>query len=100
MHIIEIAALKNGAHNNRKSDAIKAAPDGWAVIPDDMPIPETYPFVNIIVDGQTVTSMEAGIVPEPEPEPTPEPTEADDTASMLVDHEFRLTMLELGLTEY
>lgn len=37
--------------------------------------------------------------PEPEPEPTPEPTEADDTASMLVDHEFRLTLLELGLNE-
>lgn len=26
-------------------------------------------------------------------------TEADDTAAMLVDHEYRLTLLELGLTE-
>ena len=28
-----------------------------------------------------------------------EPSEADDTAAMLVDHEYRLTLLELGLTE-
>ena len=28
-----------------------------------------------------------------------EPTAAEDTAAMLVDHEYRLTMLELGLTE-
>lgn len=27
------------------------------------------------------------------------PTEAEDTAAMLVDHEYRLTLLELGLTE-
>lgn len=34
------------------------------------------------------------------PEPVePEPTEEDDTAAMLVDHEYRLTMLELGLFE-
>ena len=38
--------------------------------------------------------------PQPEPEPVePEPTEEDDTAAMLVDHEYRLTMLELGLFE-
>ena len=37
--------------------------------------------------------------PDPEPVPDPEPTEADDTAAMLVDHEYRLTMIELGLYE-
>lgn len=38
--------------------------------------------------------------PLPESEPVDaEPSEADDTASMLVDHEYRLTLLELGLTE-
>ena len=30
----------------------------------------------------------------------PEPTVEEDTAAMLVDHEFRLTLLELGLSEY
>lgn len=28
---------------------------------------------------------------------TPEPSEQDDTNSMLVDHEYRLTLLELGI---
>ena len=37
--------------------------------------------------------------PLPEIEPVAEPTEADDTAAMLVDHEYRLTLLELGFTE-
>lgn len=36
-------------------------------------------------------------LPDPAEE---EPSEEEDTAAMLVDHEFRLTMLELGLSEY
>lgn len=41
-----------------------------------------------------------GPEPAPEPEPSdPEPSEEDDTASMLIDHEYRLTLLELGLSE-
>lgn len=28
-----------------------------------------------------------------------EPTEAEDTAALLVDHEYRMTLLELGITE-
>lgn len=40
-------------------------------------------------------------VPVPEPEPGPYvPTEQDDTNAMLVDHEYRLTLLELGLTDF
>lgn len=39
---------------------------------------------------------------EPEPEPVdppepPEPTEQETTDAMLVDHEYRITMLEMGL---
>lgn len=33
------------------------------------------------------------------PDTQTEPTQEEDTASMLVDHEFRLTLLELGLNE-
>ena len=34
--------------------------------------------------------------PEPKPDPPePEPTAEEDTLSMIVDHEYRLTMLEL-----
>lgn len=33
------------------------------------------------------------------PEVVPVPTAQDDTDAMLVDHEYRLTLLELGVTE-
>lgn len=77
MQIIEIKALENGAHNNQTSDAITSPPPGWAVIPVGMKIPETFPFVDIEVEGNVVVKMTAGTVPEPEPEPTPEPTQLD-----------------------
>lgn len=98
MKIIEIQALSNGGHRNQTSD-FSSIPDGWAIIPDDMPIPDTFPFVNIEVAEETrynevkhyneeteeyeteripytvtvVTSMTEGVVPEPEPTPEPEP---------------------------
>ena len=37
-------------------------------------------------------------LPKPDP-PEPEPTVEEDTLSMLVDHEERIIMMELGLTE-
>ena len=76
MKIIEIAALDNGAHRNQQS-SFNAVPDGWAVIPESLTIPDTFPFVNIEVDGQTVTAITAGTVPEPEPVPEPKPTETE-----------------------
>lgn len=75
MLIIEIHPLDNGAHRNQtKFGTLSAIPDGWAVVPNSVKIPDTFPFVDIEVDGQTVTAMTAGIVPEPEPEPEPVPT--------------------------
>ena len=98
MRIIEIEELDNGAHRNQSS-GISTVPDGWAVIPDGMAIPGTFPFVDIEVEDRTVISMTAGIVPEAEPAPTPQPTAQEDTDAMMVDHEYRLTLLELGMTE-
>lgn len=65
MRIIEIAALPNGAHRNQMQHG--AIPHGWAAIPDGIEIPATFPFVNIVVDGQRVVSMTAGVVPDPAP---------------------------------
>ena len=83
MRIIEINALPNGAHRNQTISGVIPVSDGWAVIPDTIYIPDTFPFVDIEVDGQTVTSMTAGIVPDPEPEPEPEPT-TDDVLNALL----------------
>ena len=73
MLIIEISALENGAHRNQ-TGIFRTIPEGWAIVPDGMKIPETFPFVDIEVEDGVVISMTAGVVPEPEPEPEPEPT--------------------------
>ena len=65
MRIIEIAALSNGAHRNQ-TGTFSTVPDGWAVIPESIVIPDTFPFVSIEADGQTVISMTAGIIPIPD----------------------------------
>lgn len=76
MRIIEIQALDNGAHRNQTTTST-TIPTGWAEIPADVAIPETFPFVDIQVEGNKVVSMTAGVVPQPEPEPEPEPTETE-----------------------
>lgn len=76
MRIVEIQALDNGAHRNQTTTST-TIPDGWAVIPEGVEIPETYPFVDLVVQGNQVVSMTAGVVPQPEPEPEPEPTEME-----------------------
>ncbi len=98
MHIIEINALDNGAHNNQNG-GLSTIPEGWAVIPDDMIIPETYPFVDIEVEGQTVVKMTAGVVPDPEPVEEVQSLEEQitDIQETLIDHEDRLVLTELGL---
>lgn len=82
MKIIEIKPLSNGAHRNQEG-SFRTIPAGWAVIPAGVVIPDTFPFVNIEVDGQTVTSMAAGVVPEPEPEPESEPTDTEVLNALL-----------------
>ena len=76
MRIVEIKELDNGAHRNQTTTST-TIPDGWAEIPADVAIPETFPFVDLEVEGQRVVSMTAGVVPDPEPQPEPEPTETE-----------------------
>lgn len=47
MRIIELQALSNGAHRNQRSSTPLPIPDGWAIIPEDMVLPESFPFVDI-----------------------------------------------------
>lgn len=86
MRIIEIASLDNGAHRNQRGD-LSVVPAGWAVIHDDLAIPDTFPFVNIEVaeiEGvMTVTSITAGVMPDPDPVPDPEPTDTDVLNALL-----------------
>ena len=93
MKIIEIQGLSNGAHRNQETTSTRV-PDGWAVIPEGMDIPETYPFVDLVVKDGRVVSMTAGVVPEPEPEPEPEPTE---TEQLRADIDFVAAMTGVAL---
>lgn len=68
MRIIEIETLDNGAHNNQFTNRDIEVPEGWVIIPDDMEIPETFPFVSFHYRKGVVTDMAAGVVPPPEPE--------------------------------
>lgn len=73
MKIIELSALSNGAHRNMESSAWLAPPEGWAMIPEEMALPDTYPFVEVEaeeIDGiMTVTALTPGTMPEPDLEP-------------------------------
>lgn len=97
MRIVQIEKLENGAHCNQTIDTLSIVPKGWALIPEDM-ITENFPFGDITVeeiDGvPTVTSWVPGEIPEI-PNPEKEPTVQDDIDTMLIDHEYRLTLLEL-----
>mgnify|MGYP001062390784 CR=1 FL=1 len=63
MRIVEIAALENGAHRNQ-TGAFSEIPEGWAVIPEDMALPDTFPFVSLAAENGIITHMSAGAVPD------------------------------------
>lgn len=73
MKVIEVSTLPNGAHRNMDSSALSAPPEGWAMIPEEMALPDTYPFVGVEaeeIDGvMTVTALTPGALPEPDLEP-------------------------------
>lgn len=103
MHIINMTPLEEGVYNDHKADHITAPPDGWAMIPEDFPLPSTFPRLGSIeaeeisypyeveVERKNEETGEMEMVTEqrgrvimtvtsmtegtlPEPEPTPEPT--------------------------
>ena len=65
MNLIEICPQENGAHRNQTIDRKIQVPDGWAVIPDDVMIPNMFPFVDVTTENGVVTSMTAGTIPDP-----------------------------------
>lgn len=85
MQIVKIAPLDNGAHENQTIEGTIPLPDGWAVIPEGMEIPESFPFVGVEAQDGVVTRLTPGVVPEPEPEPEPEEQiTADDLFAVLL----------------
>lgn len=50
MWIVKLDALPNGAHQNCGASSV---PEGWAMIPEDFPVPDTFPFVDIEAEELT-----------------------------------------------
>jgi hypothetical protein len=48
MHVICLKPLAPGVYNDHKADHITAPPDGWAYIPEDFPLPSTFPRLGSI----------------------------------------------------
>lgn len=113
MRIIPKNANPSGAYPPIQEGASRL-PDGFAVWPDTLDTAVFYEyngFVNLTIEQvdkvDTVTAVEPNTeaweawkasLPE-ETEQEAEPSAQDDTDSMLVDHEYRITLLELGITD-
>ena len=81
-------------------------PVGYAIVPDTVDMTDFYAyngFVTLAIEGDTVTAYEPNVdaweewkasLPAPE---EPVPTFEEDATAMLVDHEYRLALLEVGL---
>lgn len=54
MHIIQLEALEEGVFNDHKTEYITEPPEGWAMIPDDMVLPSTFPRLGSI-EAEEVT---------------------------------------------
>lgn len=64
---------------------------------DKTPIVESYPKeFNVTVSAYDYRYVNGEWIFDPLKK---EPTEEEDMASLLIDHEYRLTLLELGITE-
>ncbi len=99
MLIVERNPLDNGAHRNQTGN-FRDIPEGWVSIPTELEQEAIryLPFIHLTIhENGVVTAVSQGPIPPPEPEPVPAYTEQEDAADLLVDHEYRLTLLELGV---
>ena len=53
MWIVNLSKSASGAHHDVSSSAITSVPDGWAMIPEDFAVPDTFPFVGIEAEEVT-----------------------------------------------
>ncbi len=111
MKLIQKEPNPSGAYPPIQITEPAAVPAGMAVIPEDLDDAVFYEnngFVTLTLEGDAVAAMAANTearaawfasLPAAEPEAEPVATEEEDRDAMLIDHEYRLTLLELGITE-
>lgn len=64
MHIICLMPLAEGVYNDHKADHITVPPDGWAYIPEDFPLPSTFPRLGSIEAEEVTYTREVEIQKE------------------------------------
>ena len=101
MTIIEIEAREDGGHGLQSQSGRKTCwLPGYIEVPGHLEreVWACLGWCDLTIEGGKLTGITPGAIPEPEPAPEPEPTTQEDTDAMLVDHEYRLTLVELGVT--
>ncbi|MEQ2456399.1 toxin-antitoxin system toxin subunit [Flavonifractor hominis] len=97
LSIMEIAAQPDGGHRlQAQSHRTECWLEGWVAVPPDLE--ETIWACGGYGTPEILDGVLTGFTPGQSPQPVqPEHTLQDDVDAMLVDHEYRLTLLELGV---
>lgn len=101
MLIIQTEALESGQHPIQSQSGRKTCwLPGYIEVPGHLEreVWACLGWCDLTIEGGKLTGITPGAIPEPEPAPEPEPTAQEDNDAMLVDHEYRLTLMELGVT--
>lgn len=101
MLIIQIEALESGQHPIQSQSGRKTCwLPGYIEVPGHLEreVWACLGWCDLTIECGKLTGITPGAIPEPEPAPEPEPTAQEDNDAMLVDHEYRLTLMELGVT--
>ena len=81
MHIINLTPLAEGVYNDHKADHITMPPEGWAYIPEDFPLPSTFPRLGSIEAEELTYTREVEV--QKEVTKTREVPQYDDDGNML-----------------
>lgn len=69
MRAIKIEANANGSHENMVFDHPIHMPPGWALIPDDVEIPNSFPFVDVEIQDGLVVRLAVREIEVPDEQP-------------------------------
>lgn len=74
MRIVQIISSDDGSHKIEELEEGAAIPEGWALIPNGMSLPNTAPYFDIVVSEGMVVRITPSKVPAPisEQEPSTE----------------------------
>ena len=78
---ISKVSYDHGRHAYMESSIYLNDPN-YALVPENMAIPSSFPYVNIEVEDGIVVKMTPLPIPEPEPEPEPQPTIGDRVTNL------------------